>query len=187
MEEAFTIAKGMPKPRTQREARNMSLLRAPAWRPAPMHIMREAMRIVRRRPRYWEMVGMKGIAMRAPREYIALRRPRREEVGLSKSIGGSPRQCKGCGEGIRGNVQSVHDLTAWRLFIIELSNPEVHSTPRPVGTRIRYRKRRLGFLYQGMSSACAMRVSRGSACSSLAPMMAILVMVVAALCLALLW
>ena len=41
--------------------------------------------MVLRRPRRWETEGMKGMAMSAPREYIALRRPRREEVGLSKS------------------------------------------------------------------------------------------------------
>lgn len=54
------------------------------------------------------------------------------------------------------------------------SKPDVHSTPRAVGTRIRYRKRRFGLWYHGVVSACAMRVSRGSTCSSLAPMMAML-------------
>jgi hypothetical protein len=53
------------------------------------------------------------------------------------------------------------------------SKPDVHSTPSPVGTRMRYKNRRLGFLYHGLVSACAMRVSRGSTCSSLAPIIAI--------------
>lgn len=65
----------------------MSELREPACKPAPPHMMKDASRIVRRRPRYWLTVGMKGIAMSAPREYIALRRPRRLELGLSKSMG----------------------------------------------------------------------------------------------------
>jgi len=88
------MAKGMPKPRTQRDARNMEVLMAEAWRAAPRHMMNEARRIVRRRPRNCEVEGMKGIDMRAPREYIALRRPRCAEVGLSKSrrlVGGRKR------------------------------------------------------------------------------------------------
>ena len=51
-EEALTMAKGIPKPRTQREARNMSAFRAPACRPAPRDMIKEAKRMVRRRPRY---------------------------------------------------------------------------------------------------------------------------------------
>lgn len=50
-DEALTMAKGMPNPRTHLEARNMSVLRDPAWRPAPRDIMSEEKRIVRRRPR----------------------------------------------------------------------------------------------------------------------------------------
>lgn len=47
--------------------------------------MTDARRMVRRRPRCWLTVGMKGMAMRAPREYMAFRRPKRLAVGLSKS------------------------------------------------------------------------------------------------------
>jgi len=52
------------------------------------------------------------------------------------------------------------------------SKPDVHSTPRQVGIMMRYRKRRLGLLYHGTLSACAMRESRGSANDSFPPMMA---------------
>jgi hypothetical protein len=48
-------------------------------------MMQEAQRMVQRRPRYCETVGMKGTDMRAPKEYMALRRPRVDEEGWSKS------------------------------------------------------------------------------------------------------
>ena len=37
------------------------------------------------------------------------------------------------------------DVTAWREFIIEESKPDVHSTPKAQGTRIRYKNLRFGF------------------------------------------
>lgn len=68
------------------------------------------------------------------------------------------------------NLQSTHDWTAWREFIIEESKPEVHSTPRQVGTKIRYKNRRFFFLYHFMGSARAMLLSLGSAaCSFVVP------------------
>jgi hypothetical protein len=107
----------MPKPKIHREAKNMSSLMEPAWRPAPNIMTTDAATMVIRRPRYCDTVGIKGMAIRAPREYIAFKRPRRAELGLSK--------------------YSTQDSTACRLFIMDESNPEVHSTPRPQGTRMR--------------------------------------------------
>lgn len=80
---------------------------------------------------------MKGMAIRAPREYIALRRPRRPEVGLSKSASRRVRLYTGYKGGNGSDRQSVHDLTACRLFIMDESKPDVHSTPNAVGTRMR--------------------------------------------------
>ena len=84
-EEAFTIAKGIPKPRTQREARNILTFVEPACNPAPRHKNREADKMVHRRPKYCDAVGMKGMAIRAPKEYIAFNRPSRASVGSPKS------------------------------------------------------------------------------------------------------
>ena len=50
--------------------------------------MTEPVSIVCRRPKYWEIVGMKGIAISAPNEYIAFNKPRRDELGWSKSAFG---------------------------------------------------------------------------------------------------
>lgn len=76
------------------------------------------------------------------------------------------------GKGCHRHV--TQELTACRLFIIEESNPLVHSTPKAVGTSMRYRNLRCGFVYQLLVSACAMRCRRGTMCSSRVPKMAIL-------------
>lgn len=68
------------------------------------------------------------------------------------------------------DLQSTHDWTAWREFIIEESKPEVHSTPRQHGTIIRYKNRRFLFLYHFIGSARAILLSLGSAaCSFVVP------------------
>lgn len=75
------------------------------------------------------------------------------------------------------SLQSTQECTAWRLFIMDESNPLVHSTPRAVGIRMRYRNLRFGFLYHTAVSAWAIRCKRGSTCSSFAPMIAMLPLV----------
>jgi len=60
-------------------------------------------------------------------------------------------------------LQSFQVSRIWRALIICESKPEVISIPIQVGNRSRYMCRRFGFLYQGILSSAARRVTMGSA------------------------
>lgn len=73
------------KPRSHLDARNISVFCAPAWSPAPSHMIKDPIAIVQRRPHKWLTRGSNGTAITMPSEWIALSNPSLPLEGLSKS------------------------------------------------------------------------------------------------------
>jgi hypothetical protein len=102
--------------------------------------------------------------MTIPSECIAFSSPSFALEGLSKS--GRRLSLRAYAEMTRRkepeNLHSSHEGTAWRLFIIDPSNPSVHSVPMHVGIRMKYKNRRFGFWYHFILSAWTISMRRGS-------------------------